>query len=87
MQEINFDKLKTEPTIKQIYSLVELLEALSNLQPATRIANIHCLPLFNYTSFGFHITGADSEKCILSFSNSDGIGLTAKHSAQLKRFL
>jgi len=36
------------------------------------------LPLFHHSA-GFNITGADKEKCILSFNNSDGIGLTANN--------
>jgi hypothetical protein len=65
---------------KQINSLVELLTALSNPQPATLELQTSILCPYSITlPSGFNITGADREKCILSFSNSDGIGLTANN--------
>ena len=66
--------------IKQIYSLVELLAALSNPQPATLELQTSILCPYSITMpSGFKITGAVKEECILSFSNSDGIGLTGNN--------
>jgi len=66
--------------IKQIYSLVELLAALSNPQPATLELQTSILCPYSITlPVGFNMRGVDKEKCILSFSNSDGIGLTANN--------
>ena len=64
----------------KINSLVELLAALNNSQPATLELQTSILCPYSITlPLGFSITGADKEKCILSFSNSDGIGLTANN--------
>jgi hypothetical protein len=66
--------------IKQIYSLIELLAALNNPQPTTLELQTSILCPYSITlPSGFNITGADKEKCILSFSNGDGIGLTANN--------
>ena len=66
--------------IKQIYSLIELLAALSNPQPSTLELQTSILCPYSITlPPGFSITGAEKEKCILSFSNGDGIGLTANN--------
>jgi hypothetical protein len=66
--------------IKQINSLVELLAAFSNPQPATLELQTSILCPYSITlPANFNLTGADKEKCILSFSNGDGIGLTANN--------
>ena len=66
--------------IKQISSLIELLAALSNSEPETLELQTSILCPYSITlPAGFNITGADKEKCILSFNNSDGIGLTANN--------
>jgi hypothetical protein len=65
---------------KQIHSLVELLSALGNSQSATLELQTSILCPYSITlPPGFNITGADKEKCILSFSIGDGIGLTANN--------
>ncbi|SEU05882.1 hypothetical protein [Hymenobacter actinosclerus] len=66
--------------IKQIFTLVELLAALNDPQPATLElqASILC-PSSIILPAGFNIIGADKEKCMLSFSVGDGIGLTANN--------
>jgi hypothetical protein len=62
----------------KISSLVELTDALNTKVPA--VLEIETSLLFPYSAIlppGFSLQGVDSEKCILSFNNSDGIGLTA----------
>lgn len=66
--------------VKKINSLVELLSSLSNSQPATLELQTSILCPYAITlPPGFSLSGADKEKCILSFSNSDGVGLTANN--------
>ena len=67
-------ELSTTP----IDSLADLMHALAqreprNLQLRTSILSPHPITL----PPGFSLTGKDRETCILSFSNGDGIGLTA----------
>jgi hypothetical protein len=62
----------------QINSLIELMAALTNAKPATLELQTSVLCPYAITlPPGFSITGADKDTCILSFSNGDGIGLTA----------
>lgn len=66
--------------IKKIHSFAELLAAVSSSQVA--ILELQTSILCPYTitlPFGFSIKGVDKERCILSFSSSDGIGLTANN--------
>jgi hypothetical protein len=71
---------KQKNMIKQIHTLVELLVALSNTQPVTLELQTSIVCPYSITlPSGFNIKGIDNEKCILSFSNSDGIGLTANN--------
>lgn len=66
--------------IKEIYSLVELLAAIDSSEPVTLQLQTSILcPYSIILPAGFNIIGANKEKCILSFSNSDGIGLTANN--------
>jgi hypothetical protein len=66
--------------ITKINSLLELLASLGNPQPATLELQTSILCPYSITlPSGFSLSGADKEKCILSFSNSDGIGLTANN--------
>src|SRR6185312_14695586 len=63
---------------RSVASLAELMSALSateprNLELQTSVACPHSITL----PPGFSLTGADKNRCILSFGNSDGIGLTA----------
>lgn len=62
----------------KISSLVEFTEAIKKRAPA--VLEIETSLLFPYSVIlppGFSLRGADAEKCILSFNNGDGIGLTA----------
>ncbi|WP_242917570.1 hypothetical protein [Pontibacter liquoris] len=62
----------------QINSLQELMAALANPTPATLELQTSILCPYALTlPAGFRLTGTDKDSCILSFSNSDGIGLTA----------
>ncbi|MGN6532247.1 MAG: hypothetical protein ACTHK0_10900 [Ginsengibacter sp.] len=66
--------------ITKINSLVELLAALNSSQRTALELQTSILCPYSITlPPGFSITGVDKEKCILSFSNSDGIGLTANN--------
>ncbi|HKT32509.1 MAG TPA: hypothetical protein VJS89_08470 [Gammaproteobacteria bacterium] len=63
-----------------INSLTELMSALSTGEPCvlelqTSVACPHSITL----PPGFSLTGADKNRCILSFGNGDGIGLTANN--------
>lgn len=62
----------------RISSLVEFTTALKSKFPA--VLEIGTSLLFPYSVIlppGFSLRGVDKEKCILSFNNGDGIGLTA----------
>jgi len=64
----------------KINSLIDLMAALDtnapqNLELQTSILCPYAIVL----PVGFSLTGADKEKCIISFNNSDGIGLTANN--------
>jgi hypothetical protein len=64
----------------QINSLQALLAALQQAGPATLELQTSILCPFAITlPPGFTLSGTDQEKSILSFSNSDGIGLTANN--------
>ncbi|WP_191906979.1 hypothetical protein [Adhaeribacter soli] len=64
----------------QINSLVELMAALNNATPAALELQTSILCPYAITlPAGFSITGTDKDKCILSFSSSDGLGLTANN--------
>lgn len=63
-----------------IGSLTELMSALSGgvprfLELQTSVACPHSIVL----PPGFSLTGADKDRCVLSFDNGDGIGLTANN--------
>lgn len=63
---------------KQISSLTDLMAALNNNTPQDLELQTSILcPYSIVLPVGFSLTGADREKCIISFNNSDGIGLTA----------
>src|SRR6185312_10314308 len=62
----------------KIASLVELTDALKTQSPAVlEIQTSLLLPYSIILPPGFTLQGADPDKCILSFNNGDGIGLTA----------
>ncbi len=66
--------------IKPIYVLAELLAALNSPQPATLELQTSILCPYSITlPSGFSITGANKERCILSFSTGDGLALTANN--------
>lgn len=66
--------------IKPIYTLVELLLALNNPTPATLELHTSILcPTSVILPAGFNLTGINKDRCVLSFNNSDGIGLTANN--------
>lgn len=63
-----------------VASLVDLMCALSETEPRvlelqTSVTCPHSITLRP----GFSLTGADKDRCILSFGNGDGIGLTANN--------
>lgn len=63
-----------------INSLVDLMAALNN--PEAMDLELQAAILCPYSITlppGFSITGVDKESCIISFNNSDGIGLTANN--------
>src|SRR5665213_1878652 len=62
----------------RISSLVEFTDALKSQSPAVlEIGTSLLLPYSVVLPPGFSLQGVDPEKCILSFNNGDGIGLTA----------
>lgn len=63
-----------------INSLTDLMTALNNNAPANLELQTSILcPYSIVLPIGFSITGVDKESCIISFNNSDGIGLTANN--------
>ena len=71
---------KKEMMKKQINSLIDLMAALNNSEAANLELQTSILcPYSIILPVGFSLTGAEKEKCILSFNNSDGIGLTANN--------
>lgn len=65
---------------KQIHSLIDLMAALNNGVPTNLELQTSVLcPYSIVLPVGFSITGANKESCIISFNNSDGIGLTASN--------
>jgi hypothetical protein len=65
---------------KQINSLIDLMTALNNSVPTKLELQTSVLcPYSIMLPIGFSITGANKESCIISFNNSDGIGLTASN--------
>ncbi len=63
-----------------IHSLTDLMAALNKTAPTT--LELHTSILCPYTIIlpvGFNLIGVDQERCIISFSNGDGIGLTANN--------
>ncbi|CAL1518797.1 hypothetical protein [Chitinophaga sp. MM2321] len=63
-----------------IHSLIDLMTALGNNTPANLVLQTSILcPYSIVLPVGFSITGLDKERCIISFNNSDGIGLTANN--------
>ena len=68
------------PSRRPVASLVDLMSALSGTEPRvlelqTSVACPHSITL----PPGFSLTGTDKDRCILSFGNGDGIGLTANN--------
>lgn len=66
--------------VKQISSLVQLMAELNSKAPATLELRTSILsPNSIVLPEGFKLTGINKDRCILSFSNGDGIGLTANN--------
>jgi len=65
-------------TVNSLLDLTAALNSASALDLELQ-ASVMC-PYSIILPAGFSITAADKEKCILSFSNSDGIGLTANNT-------
>lgn len=64
----------------KINSLTDLMAALNNSAPQKLELQTSILcPYSIVLPVGFSLTGSDQEKCIISFNNSDGIGLTANN--------
>lgn len=64
----------------KISSLTDLMTALNSSAPANLELQTSILcPYSIVLPVGYTITGVDKEKCIISFNNSDGIGLTANN--------
>ncbi len=64
----------------KINSLTDLMAALDNNVPKNLELQTSILcPYAIVLPVGFSLTGVDKEKCIISFNNSDGIGLTANN--------
>jgi len=67
-------------TTTKISSLVQLMQALLANQPQTLELQTSLLSPHPLTlPPGYALTGADKERCSLSFSNGDGLGLTANN--------
>jgi hypothetical protein len=63
-----------------INSLADLMAALNNNVPTNLEVQTSILcPYSIVLPVGYTITGKDKESCIISFNNSDGIGLTANN--------
>ena len=72
--------MPVSPSSRPVASLVELMSALSGAEPCvlelqTSLACPHSITL----PPGVSLIGADKDRCILSFGNGDGIGLTANN--------
>jgi hypothetical protein len=66
-----------------ISSLVQLVQALASNQPQVLELQTSILcPYAIILPSGYSLTGADKDKCILSFNNGDGIGVTANNTIQ-----
>ncbi len=66
--------------LKQVFTLSELLTALNSDTPVTLELHVSILsPHSIILPEGFKLTSINKERCILSFNNSDGIGLTANN--------
>nr|WP_068893393.1 hypothetical protein [Pedobacter panaciterrae] len=64
----------------KINSLSDLMTALNNPTPTNLELQTSILcPYTIVLPVGFSLTGIDQEKCIISFNNGDGIGLTANN--------
>lgn len=64
----------------KINSLIDLMTALNSDKPANlEIQTSILCPYSIVLPVGFSMTGANKETCIISFNNSDGIGLTANN--------
>lgn len=62
----------------KINSLIDLVAALNSHAPTNLELQTSILcPYSIVLPVGFSLTGTDKEKCIISFNNGDGIGLTA----------
>lgn len=63
-----------------IHSLTDLMAALNETAPTTLELQTSILcPYAIILPVGFNLMGAEQERCIISFSNGDGIGLTANN--------
>src|ERR1700683_4622861 len=64
----------------KINSLTDLMAALNNNEPKNLELQTSILcPYSIVLPVGFSLTGAEKGRCIISFNNSDGIGLTANN--------
>lgn len=64
----------------KISSLTDLMTALNSTTPTNlEIQTSILCPYTIILPLGFSLTGADQEKCIISFNNGDGIGLTSNN--------
>lgn len=64
----------------KINSLTDLMAALNNNAPQSLVLQTSILcPYSIVLPVGFSLTGVNKESCIISFNNSDGIGLTANN--------
>lgn len=64
--------------IIKIFTLLELIAALNGNTPATLELHASILsPVPITLPAGFNLTGADKERCVISFGNGGGIALTA----------
>jgi hypothetical protein len=77
---LNKNEKKMEIMKTAIRSFADLVTALNNNGPANLELQTSILcPYSIVLPVGFNMRGADKDKCILSFNNSDGIGLTANN--------
>jgi hypothetical protein len=67
----------------KISSLIQLMQALAGNEPQTLELQTSILCPYSITlPPGYSLEGADKDKCILSFNNGDGIGITANNTIQ-----
>lgn len=72
----------TVPT-HPVHSLADLSRALAQPEPCNLLLQTSVLSPYSITlPPGFSLTGKDKNSCVLSFSNGDGIGLTADNRVE-----